>query len=130
MNDTPYWFPLWQLLHQEHKLLLLDDDCVQIAAAVDEVRKDEPLLFVERRPLLTDAALTTRAGRPAILISDTLPPAELAIALWHEVVHLLRSAGGYDQSEADVESAAQGLAKTCPQIVEWVFQSSLEPSKS
>ena len=40
MSDLPetLWGPLWRHMHNEHGLILLDDDCNQIAQACDEAR--------------------------------------------------------------------------------------------
>jgi hypothetical protein len=38
LSDNPYWHPLWKHMHHEYGLILLDDDCNQIARAVDESR--------------------------------------------------------------------------------------------
>jgi len=40
MSDLPetLWGPLWRHMHDEHGLILLDDDCNQIAQACDESR--------------------------------------------------------------------------------------------
>jgi len=80
------------------------------------------LLEVIERPLLVSGQLRQRSyiGTPVILIDSEQPRAEKLSALWHEVVHLLRAAGGYSQDEADVEAAAQRLAIACPEALEWV----------
>jgi hypothetical protein len=36
-----YWWPLWKHLHEEHGLILLESECVEIARAVDEVRRKD-----------------------------------------------------------------------------------------
>lgn len=43
MSDLPetLWGPLWRHMHTAHGLLLLDDECNQIAHAVDECRNAE-----------------------------------------------------------------------------------------
>lgn len=38
-SPVPYWYALWKHLHDEHGLILLDDECYQIARKVDECRK-------------------------------------------------------------------------------------------
>ena len=80
------------------------------------------LLVVRQVPLLTSGGLSTvlATGQPVILIGVDQPHSEKLVCLWHEVVHLLREAGGYDQDEDDVEAAAQRLAAACPEALEWV----------
>lgn len=80
------------------------------------------LLAVRQVPLLTSGGLSTvlATGQPVILIGVDQPHSEKLVCLWHEVVHLLRDAGGYDQDEDDVEAAAHRLAAACPEALAWV----------
>ncbi len=78
-------------------------------------------LDVVCRPLITDGLLCTKGGnKPVILIDSDLSREEKLLTLWHEVVHLLRFAGGHDQDEDDVEQWAKRLAEVCPEALEWV----------
>ncbi len=83
---------------------------------------DPAMLYVVRRPHFCDGSvgLNTRKGIPFIVVDSDVPKSEWPVILWHEMVHLIRSAGGYDQSEDSVEAAAVKLAACCPEIVEWV----------
>lgn len=78
---------------------------------------------IRRRPMLLTGAVFT-------LTEETVNPVELAIdeeqdlpeqtvALWHEVVHLLKAAAGqpYPHDEARVEALARKLAAAAPGIL-------------
>ncbi len=79
------------------------------------------LLKVIERPLLTNGGLYSPPnGVPVILIASDQPHKEKLVTLWHEIVHLMRMAGGYTQDEASVEDAAHRLATACPEALEWV----------
>lgn len=80
------------------------------------------LLEVIERPLLISGQLRQReaTGNPVILIESEQPHGEKLVTLWHEVVHLLRMAGGFSQDENDVEEWAKRLAAVCPEALEWV----------
>jgi hypothetical protein len=79
------------------------------------------LLMVIERPLLTNGGLSSAPnGVPVILIASDQAHREKLVTLWHEIVHLMRMAGGYSQDEASVEAAAQRLAAACPEALEWV----------
>tara|TARA_B110001469_G_C9482088_1_gene241668 strand:+ start:224 stop:451 length:228 start_codon:yes stop_codon:yes gene_type:complete len=59
---------------------------------------------------------------PVILIDSDQSKSEQNLTLWHEVVHLLRDAGGgVDQTEADVEACAVKLAQACPDATDWIL---------
>lgn len=75
-------------------------------------------LKVIKRPLMTSGGL---CEGPVILIDSDQTPQEEAVAIWHEVVHLLQDAGGFDQDEESVEAAAQKLAASCPEVIDWVY---------
>ena len=81
-----------------------------------------PFLVVSRIPLLTSGGLTRESatGTIVILVDETLSRQETAVTVWHELVHLIKSAGHSSQKEEDVESIAQQLALDFPQILEWV----------
>lgn len=79
------------------------------------------LLKVIERPMLTNGGLSSAPnGIPVILIAADQPHQQKLVTLWHEVVHLMRMAGGYTQDEASVEDAAQRLATACPEALTWV----------
>jgi hypothetical protein len=90
-------------------------------AAVD-VATTCSLLEVIERPLLVSGQLRQRAetGVPVILIDSEQSHPEKLVSLWHEVVHLLRMAGGFSQDELEVEDAAKRLADACPDALAWV----------
>jgi hypothetical protein len=72
--------------------------------------------------LLISGQLRQRAtaGNPVILLDSEQPHGEKLVTLWHEIIHLLRMAGGYSQDEEDVEAWAKRLAATCPDALAWV----------
>ena len=89
------------------------------------------LLKVIERPLLTNGGLSSAPnGVPVILIASDQPHQEKLVTLWHEVVHLMRMVGGFDQDEASVEDAAQRLAAACPEALAWVgiHEANTQPS--
>lgn len=78
---------------------------------------DFPLRF-EVRPLLVPGMIARGPHSIAILLADNLTRDEAAVTIWHEVVHMLKMAGGdTDHDEAKVEAAAKKLAACCPEVV-------------
>lgn len=81
---------------------------------------DKPLQVI-RRPLLVKGMLGTAPGRSAvILVGEGQSRPEEAVTLWHELIHLLKMAGGDDQDEEMIEQAAKHLATLYPEIRKWV----------
>ena len=84
------------------------------------------LLIVQERPLFSSGGLTrtlpTHAtpGVPVILVDSEQSDQEKAVTVWHEVVHLMKSAGGDSQDEGQVEQFAQRLAGAFPEVLDWV----------
>ena len=68
---------------------------------------------VHLRPMLVSGMLAAIGERPVILVDSEQPDAEQAVALWHEVAHLL---GVVD--EAAAEAMAVRLAAAVPEILE------------
>lgn len=77
-------------------------------------------LRVEVRPLLTSGGCGSGPGSIFILLADDLTKAEAAKTLWHEVVHILKRAGGdLNHDEDQVDAAAEKLAAACPEVLAW-----------
>jgi hypothetical protein len=83
---------------------------------------DRPFLEVIERPLLVSGQLRQRKinRTPVILIDSEQSHGEKLVTLWHEIVHLLRMAGNFNQDETDVEEWAERLAAVCPDALKWV----------
>lgn len=64
------------------------------------------------RPLLVSGMLATDEHGVVMLIDSEQPETEQAVAVWHEVLHML---GLYN--EVEVEAMAQRLGAACPEIV-------------
>jgi len=59
-----------------------------------------------------------------VLVNSEDTEQERAITLWHEIVHLIKDAGGMppeEQNEEEVEATAKKLAECCPEILQWAF---------
>ena len=70
--------------------------------------------------MLTSGGLTTDMdGTTCILVSNEQSTRERLITLWHEVIHLIRTAGSFSQEEEDVERYAILLADACPEALAW-----------
>jgi Zn-dependent peptidase ImmA (M78 family) len=74
---------------------------------------------VQIRPLLSAGMIGCDDDGILILIDSEQSKLQQNITLWHEVVHLLRDAGGVDQSEIEVEEYAKKLAEACPNAIDW-----------
>jgi hypothetical protein len=98
------------------------EKCAADCAASDSPSSAGSLLEVIERPLLISGQLRQRAagGNLVIMIDSEQPHSEKLLTLWHEVVHLLRMAGGYSQDEEEVEEWAKRLSTVCPDALAWV----------
>jgi hypothetical protein len=67
------------------------------------------------RPLLVSGMLATDEHGVVMLIDSGQPESEQAVALWHEVLHML---GLFNENQ--VEAMAQRLGAVCPEIVAMV----------
>lgn len=68
-------------------------------------------LTIERRPLLVDGMLAARAdGGATILIDSEADERTQRVALWHEVLHLIREAEGQPHDEVAIDKDAQKIA--------------------
>jgi hypothetical protein len=86
-----------------------------------------------RRPMLISGMLAKGTddleGRHLVLVNSEDSEEEQTITLWHEIVHLIRLAGGLPEElhdEKEIEAAARKIAEACPEILEWAFYSQNE----
>lgn len=96
------------------------------AAGTHETRSAAHLvrqhLTVQRRPLLVSGTFGTDAAGIRISVDAEQDVRQQAIALWHEVIHLLLAATGHnDHDEYTVESMARALAGAVPEIATVLF---------
>ena len=76
-------------------------------------------LRIEVRPLLTYGGIGWSEKEIFIYLADDLAGSQAAHALWHEIVHLLMSAGGHeDHDEVKIDALADRLAAACPEVLE------------
>lgn len=63
-------------------------------------------------------AIGTGTGNLFILIDAELTRSEATVTAWHEILHMLREAGGATaQDEVEIETIAQRLAVCCPEVL-------------
>jgi hypothetical protein len=82
-----------------------------------------PLEF-RRRPMLISGQIRKGEDSFLVLVNSEDSKHEQTITLWHEIVHLIKHAGGQppqSQDEDEVEAAARKLAECCPEILQWAF---------
>lgn len=78
------------------------------------------LLEIRIVPLLTCGGLASGPNGPVILIAEGLSRADAAETLWHEIIHLIKSANPKaTHDEVEIELAATKLAETCPEVLGW-----------
>lgn len=73
------------------------------------------------RPLLTQGMFCvgkTPLDGYMILIDSGQSREQMAVSLWHEIIHLLDNAAGRENNEEAVEKLAAKWAKKCPEILE------------
>ena len=99
----------------------MENPCPVCGRVVEKTAKTR-LLEVRIRPLLVSGGLSYRVPTkcPVILIDSEQSQDEQLLALWHEIVHLIRSAGDGPQDEESVEAAAIKLAAACPEALDWI----------
>lgn len=77
------------------------------------------LLEIRVRPLLTYGMLCSGPNGIVILISEGSSKREAAKTIWHEIVHVIKSAVPGDQNEDEVEAIAERLTTACPDVLSW-----------
>jgi hypothetical protein len=68
-------------------------------------------LSIVRRPLLVSGMLASSREGLTILIDSESSPKEQTLALWHEVVHMVREAECAPQDEAAIERDACAIVR-------------------
>lgn len=83
-----------------------------------------PISF-EQHEIPCSGILTKSAGGVRVVVHPDQSKEEIAVALWHEIIHLIRNSAGSrmegSEEEEFVEKHARQLAAACPQITEWCF---------
>lgn len=77
-------------------------------------------LRVEVRPLLSCGGCGFGDGSIFIMLADDLQRQDARVTAWHEVIHILKMAGGQmdGHNESQVDDMAVKLADACPEILE------------
>lgn len=76
-------------------------------------------LRIEVRPLLTCGVFGFGPDSIFILLAEGMTRQEAATTLWHEIIHVVKSAHTLDgHDEAEIERIAEKLSAACPEILE------------
>ena len=79
------------------------------------MRNDLPLR-IQYRALLVSGQLKIYANAFVVLIDNEQPEPEQRIALWHELIHMVRLVEGKDHDEAKIDMLAGIIAAAEEQI--------------
>jgi len=67
-------------------------------------------LRIQYRPLLVSGQLRIYENAFVLLIDNEQSPAEQRIAVWHELIHMLRYVEGKDHDEEKIDTLAKFIA--------------------
>jgi hypothetical protein len=97
------------------------DKTAEWVGAMIRTRSGETVEFplrIKVRPLLVPATMGFGPSSIFIYVAPDATREDAAVSLWHELVHVLKFAGGHQEhDEEEVEALAQRLASACPEVL-------------